>query len=78
MKYLRCLRCELNYVKEGEQLCSLCKQEISGKYGDYESVNIDEDICPYCEKNKLDYHEDICKACKNKKMLKQLKKKAKK
>jgi RNA polymerase subunit RPABC4/transcription elongation factor Spt4 len=78
MKYLRCLRCELNYIKEGEQYCQICKQELSGKYSDYENINIDDNICPYCEKNKLDYDDEMCKVCKNKKLLKELKNKSEK
>lgn len=77
MKYNRCLRCDINYVADGESYCEICKKEMSGKFSDDE-LNLDENICPYCEKNKLEYDEEICKACKNKRLLKQLKKKSKK
>jgi hypothetical protein len=75
MKYSRCDRCELNYVPEGEQYCDLCKKEMSGKYNDEvnDDVNIDENICPYCEKHKLEYGEEICSFCLNKKIIKQSK-----
>lgn len=29
MKYKKCPRCELNYIKEGEKLCDNCKKETS-------------------------------------------------
>ncbi len=67
MRYNRCSRCELNYVPEGEELCDICKRELSGKYSDDE-VNIDENICPYCEKNKLELDEEMCSYCRNKKL----------
>lgn len=27
----KCPRCELNYVKDGEELCKVCQNELSGK-----------------------------------------------
>lgn len=69
MKYNRCLRCELNYVADGEEFCEICKKELAGKYIDYD-INIDENICPYCEKCKLEYGEEMCLLCRNKKLLK--------
>ena len=73
MKYNRCKRCELNYIKDGETYCELCKKELSGKYKDY-GDNITENICPYCDKNKLEFGEEICRFCKNKKLKKKFKK----
>lgn len=73
MKYNRCIRCELNYIPEGEQYCEICKRELNGKYIDYD-INIDENICPFCEKYKLEYGEEMCQYCKNKKYLKDCKK----
>lgn len=67
MRYNRCSRCELNYVPEGEELCDICKRELAGKYGDDE-VHIEENICPYCEKNKLELDEEMCSYCRNKKL----------
>lgn len=66
MKYNRCSRCELNYVREDERYCEICKREMSGKYGEVE-VHIEDNICPYCEKNKLELDEEMCSFCKNKK-----------
>ena len=73
MKYNRCVRCELNYITEGEIYCEICKKELNGKYN-YEDININENICPYCEKNKLEYGEEICSYCKNKKFKKKIRK----
>ncbi len=69
MKYSRCSRCELNYVSSGETYCELCKREMSGKYSD-DDINIDENICPYCEKYKLEYGEEMCSHCAEKKTAK--------
>lgn len=74
MKYTRCIRCELNYVNEGEIYCGLCKKEMSGKYSECD-LNIEENICPYCEKNKLEFGEEMCSYCVNKKILKESKNK---
>lgn len=28
MKYVKCPRCDLNYMKEGEDYCDVCKAEL--------------------------------------------------
>lgn len=30
MAYVKCPRCELNYMQEGEEMCSICFQELLG------------------------------------------------
>lgn len=34
MPYIRCPRCELNYIREEEELCSVCINESFGRHGD--------------------------------------------
>ena len=29
--YIRCPRCELNYIEKKDKLCSVCKAELSAK-----------------------------------------------
>ena len=31
MGFIKCPRCELNYIREEEQYCSVCKREMKGE-----------------------------------------------
>ncbi|MEG1710911.1 MAG: hypothetical protein RR054_02080 [Clostridia bacterium] len=65
MVYVRCPRCEINYKYDYEQYCDICKRELKGEI--FDNDDIDDLICPFCEKNKLDYGQDMCDDCYNKK-----------
>lgn len=66
MKYNRCLRCELNYTTGNDSYCQLCQRELAGDYLLQDEINIDENLCPYCDKNLLGYGEEMCYYCHNK------------
>lgn len=66
MKYNRCIRCELNYINTNEQICDICKKEMSGDYISEECI-VEDNICPFCEKNSLISGEEMCATCRNKK-----------
>jgi len=55
----------LNYVKNEGDACELCKRAAAGDYADISTL--EENVCPYCEKHKLDLNEDMCEYCKLKK-----------
>lgn len=67
--YKKCTRCELNWIKEDEDLCDVCKAEL--KIGgislieDDEAEEIGEElICPVCKINPIEEGEDMCAACR--------------
>lgn len=56
MKYKKCPRCELNYIPEEEEYCTICIEELAG---------ISEERCCYVCGKILDDEEenDICREC---------------
>ena len=67
-KYVLCPRCELNYIREGEEYCDVCKAEL--KKGPQLIFAIDEadehemlELCPRCHQNYLRPGEEICSQC---------------
>ena len=73
IKYVKCPRCELNYINEEEQeYCDVCIAEMKGsklKFADldeFEEVAEPEleDICPVCGVSTLRPGEKICDNCR--------------
>ena len=60
--YIRCPRCELNYIEKKEKLCSVCKAELSAKKDEFMD-DIDLELCPICKVNYLIDGETICQSC---------------
>ena len=58
MGFIKCPRCELNYIQEGEQYCSVCKREMKGELKDdpYE-------LCSVCNENPALPGKDMCLFC---------------
>ena len=58
MRFVKCPRCELNYIKEDEQYCSVCLREMNGEIHDepYE-------LCSICNENPCMPGKDVCYAC---------------
>jgi len=59
--YVRCPRCELNYILKDEEYCSVCKQEM--KVGGGEIDELDMEVCPICKTNYMMPHEIMCASC---------------
>ena len=59
--YVRCPRCELNYIQKKDKLCSVCKAELAAK-DDYID-DIDLELCPICKTNYIQSDEIMCAAC---------------
>lgn len=61
VEYIRCPRCELNYILKKDKLCKVCQMEISslGKSNDLEGMQ----ICPICKANYINDNEDMCSYC---------------
>ncbi len=67
--YIRCPRCELNYIQKKDKFCNVCKIEMKavGTLGIDE--NLDLELCPICKVNFINPDEDICVACAKEKAL---------
>ena len=59
--YIRCPRCELNYIQKKDKLCSVCKNELSAK-GEYVD-ELDLELCPVCKTNYIQSDEVMCASC---------------
>lgn len=60
--YIRCPRCELNYITKKEKVCSVCKQEM--QVGGGEDIDeLDMELCPICRVNYIQPDEVMCASC---------------
>jgi len=58
MGFIKCPRCELNYIQEEEQYCSVCKREMKG-----ESHDDPFELCSVCNENPVMPGKDVCLMC---------------
>ena len=65
IEYIRCPRCELNYIDKREKLCKVCLNELQTKghreLTDEEAKELN--LCPICKTNYLMDEEEICSEC---------------
>ena len=59
--YIRCPRCELNYIQKKDKYCSVCKSEMEAKR-DYVD-DLDLELCPICKTNYIQSDEIMCASC---------------
>lgn len=76
VKYVKCPRCELNYIDEEKQeYCDVCIAEMRGNKlqfadledEDYEELDSEienEELCPICGVNRIRAGEQMCENCK--------------
>ena len=76
VKYVKCPRCELNYIdEETQEYCDVCLAEMHGdrlQFADLDDEEMDEidaeletaDLCPICGVNPLRFGEKMCDSCK--------------
>lgn len=73
VRYVKCPRCELNYINEEEQeYCDVCIAEMKGnrlKFADLEELedvneNEFEDVCPVCGVSAIRPGEKMCDNCR--------------
>ena len=66
-EYIRCPRCELNFIRKKDKLCSVCKREMETAYQhkgeDDLDLGIDFEVCPVCKTNFIREDEDMCASC---------------
>ena len=58
MGFIKCPRCELNYIEESEGLCKICKQDMQG-----ESSSETVELCTICNERPVMPGKDICLVC---------------
>lgn len=66
-KYIKCPRCELNYILESEKLCPVCQAEL--KLSKDDSLSDDMELCPICGQNFVSYDQPMCEECAKKRSL---------
>lgn len=67
-KYKKCPRCELNYIKEDEDYCDICKAEM--KLISRDSFDEDDmELCAVCGQNFISVDQVMCDACAKKRSL---------
>ena len=76
VKYVKCPRCELNYIDEEKQeYCDVCLAEIKGdrlQFADFDDEELDEidaeldqgELCPVCGVNSIRFGEKMCESCR--------------
>ena len=57
MGYIKCPRCELNYIPDTERYCSVCKREMRGE-DEHEEL----ELCSACGEHPVVPGEELCAA----------------
>ena len=69
-KYIKCPRCELNYIDpEKQEYCDVCLAEMQGAKLKFADLDEEEDLeqtelCPVCGVNYMRFGEKMCDECK--------------
>ena len=58
--YIRCPRCELNYILKKDKFCSVCKSEMQVGGGELDE---EMELCPICKTNYIGADEVMCQTC---------------
>ena len=65
-KYIKCPRCELNYILEGEDYCHVCKSEMKHHTdADDDLLDLEDmELCPVCGQNYIKEDQTMCDECR--------------
>lgn len=58
MGFIKCPRCELNYIRDNEKFCKVCLQEMKGS-----KAEDDMELCSVCNAAPALPGRDVCLAC---------------
>lgn len=61
MRVMKCPRCEINFIREDEKVCSICRRDIKGEAAPETNI----DMCIECGENPSAPGEDLCVFCLN-------------
>lgn len=59
MALIKCPRCELNYIREQDRVCEVCRRAMRGDDEREETP----DVCPECGENPAVQGEELCLFC---------------
>lgn len=59
MALVKCPRCELNYMNDTDEMCSVCRREVRGESEQYEMI----ELCSECGENPVVPGYELCSAC---------------
>ncbi len=63
-KYIKCPRCDLNYILESQKMCDVCKAELKLAPDIYSEEDEDMILCPICKVNHIFPDEEMCSTCR--------------
>lgn len=72
VRYMKCPRCELNYIDaEKQEYCDICLKELQGIPSETEELDFEDDemsmeLCPICGENEMRAGEKMCEECRKK------------
>ena len=66
--WIKCPRCDLNYMRQGEEYCDVCKAELKKAPPLVFAVDEDDEnegleLCPICHQNYIGLGEKMCAKC---------------
>lgn len=67
--YIRCPRCELNFILKRDKFCNVCKKEMKALGSMGSDDDLDLELCPVCKVNYINPNEDMCAVCAKEKTL---------
>jgi len=67
--YIRCPRCELNFILKKDRYCNVCKKEMKALGSMCNDDDLDLELCPVCKVNYINPNEDMCAVCAKEKAL---------
>ncbi len=59
MGFVKCPRCELNYILDGGALCTVCRKEVRGE-DEMEDIA---ELCSECGENPVVPGSELCASC---------------
>lgn len=67
-QYIKCPRCELNYILKKDKYCDVCKSEMRAgilEESDLDDFELEEglELCPICKVNYISEGERMCATC---------------
>ena len=59
MSLVKCPRCELNYMNDTDEMCSVCRREVRGESEQFEMI----EMCSECGENPVVPGHELCAFC---------------
>ena len=60
--YIKCPKCDLNFILKKDKLCPVCKQEMQALHSGGDD-SADMGLCPICKVNYITEDENVCSTC---------------